>query len=98
LAKDQEDINRIIADVSKGSKFYENEKKKDKELTKKIEHILHLRDELTKNSGVDLEKIEANADQIASRPHSILCWTRLKGYQAPQIRMSKGSQSNNRAF
>ncbi|KAJ7346571.1 hypothetical protein DFH08DRAFT_868602 [Mycena albidolilacea] len=70
LAKDQEDINRIIADVSKGSKFYENEKKKDKELTKKIEHILHLRDELTKNSGVDLEKIEANVDQIL---HKLEC-------------------------
>ncbi|KAF8210189.1 hypothetical protein K438DRAFT_1959463 [Mycena galopus ATCC 62051] len=73
LAKDQEDINRIIADVSKGSKFYENEKKKDKELTKKIEHILHLRDE--KVQGVDLQKIEANVDQIASRPHSLSSWT-----------------------
>ncbi|KAF7361929.1 IMS-domain-containing protein [Mycena venus] len=64
LAKDQEDINRVIADVSKGSKFYENEKKKDKELTKKIEHILQLRDELTKKSGVNLQKIEASVDQI----------------------------------
>ncbi|KAJ6593861.1 IMS-domain-containing protein [Mycena capillaripes] len=67
LAKDQEDINRIIADVSKGSKFYENEKKKDKELTKKIEHILHLRDELTKNPGVDLQKIEASLQKLESQ-------------------------------
>ncbi|KAJ6475326.1 DNA/RNA polymerase [Mycena vitilis] len=64
LAKDQQDINRIIADVSKGSKFYENEKKKDKELTKKIEHILNLRNELTTKSGVDLHKIESSVDQI----------------------------------
>ncbi|KAJ6499342.1 IMS-domain-containing protein [Mycena sanguinolenta] len=67
LAKDQNDINRLIADVSKGSKFYENEKKKDKELTKKIEHILHLRDDLTKRPGVDLQKIEANVDQILQK-------------------------------
>ncbi|KAJ7132790.1 IMS-domain-containing protein [Mycena crocata] len=62
LAKDQADINRIIADVSKGSKFYENEKKKDKELTKKIDQILCIRDELT--SGVDMWKIELQVDQI----------------------------------
>ncbi|KAJ7783089.1 IMS-domain-containing protein [Mycena metata] len=66
LAKDQEDINRIIADVSKGSRFYENEKKKDKELTKKIEHILHLRDELTQRPGVDLLKIEASLRKLES--------------------------------
>ncbi|KAJ7262218.1 hypothetical protein B0H12DRAFT_1209583 [Mycena haematopus] len=70
LAKDQKDINRIIADVSKGSKFYENEKKQDKELTKKIEHILHLRDDLTKRSGVDLQKIEASVDQILHKLES----------------------------
>ncbi|KAJ7096363.1 IMS-domain-containing protein [Mycena epipterygia] len=68
LAKDQANINRIIADVSKGSKFYENEKKKDKELTKKIEQILHIRDELT--SGVDMQKIEANVEQILHKLES----------------------------
>ncbi|KAJ7218103.1 IMS-domain-containing protein [Mycena pura] len=57
LAQDQSDINRVIADASKGSKFYENEKKKDKELTKKIDHILLLRDKLT--SEGDMQKIEA---------------------------------------
>ncbi|KAJ7725863.1 DNA/RNA polymerase [Mycena maculata] len=70
LAKDQGEINRIIADVSKGSKFYENEKKKDKELTKKIEQILHLREELTNKSGVDMPKIESNVDQILNKLES----------------------------
>ncbi|KAF8160747.1 hypothetical protein B0H34DRAFT_350409 [Crassisporium funariophilum] len=65
LAKDQTEINRIISEASKGSKFYENEKKKDKELTARIEKILKLRDEVTK--GVDLHKIELAADQILAQ-------------------------------
>ncbi|KAJ7647371.1 hypothetical protein FB45DRAFT_822203 [Roridomyces roridus] len=67
LAKDQSEINQIIADVSKGSKFYEasnNEKKKDEEVSKKIEQILKLRDELS--SGVDMQRVETSVDHIAS--------------------------------
>lgn len=45
LAKDQTEINRIIAEASKGSLFYENEKRKDKELTEKIQKLLKHRDE-----------------------------------------------------
>jgi DNA polymerase kappa len=71
LAKDQTEINRIIAEASKGSRFYEvslgplnrlrrilellalqNEKRKDKDLTERIEKLLRRRDEVTK--GVDL--------------------------------------------
>lgn len=68
LAKDQTEINRIIAEASKGSKFYEvrwlsrswqscansdewlqqNEKRKDKELTERIQRLLKERDELVK--------------------------------------------------
>ncbi|KAH9892787.1 DNA/RNA polymerase [Cubamyces lactineus] len=65
LAKDQTEINRIIAEVSKGSKFYENEKRKDKELTLRIERILKLRDEAIK--GVDLSKIEQQVDKMVAR-------------------------------
>ena len=72
LAKDQTEINRIISEVSKGSKFYEvltssnilcisikrgtlqNEKKKDMELTVRIDKILKQRDEAIR--GVDLRK------------------------------------------
>ena len=72
LAKDQTEINRIILEASKGSKFFEvricqwpwiwycltapylcqNEKKKDEELTVRIEKILKQRDEAVK--GADL--------------------------------------------
>ncbi|KAK1236311.1 hypothetical protein PQX77_000427 [Marasmius sp. AFHP31] len=68
LTKDQTDINRIIADASKGSKFYEarhlNEKRKDKELTEKIARILKERDEAIK--GADMAKLEHNVDRIIS--------------------------------
>ncbi|KAF4567617.1 hypothetical protein EYR40_006618 [Pleurotus pulmonarius] len=62
LAKDQTEINRIIAEASKGSKFYENEKKKDKDLTERIARILKLRDEAIE--GVDLAKIEHHVDKL----------------------------------
>ncbi|KAF8348380.1 DNA/RNA polymerase [Amanita rubescens] len=64
LAKDQTEINRIIADASKGSKFYENEKRKDKELTEHIQRILKQRDEVMK--GADINRIEALVDRMLS--------------------------------
>jgi len=51
LAKDQTEINRIIAEASKGSKFYDNEKRKDQELTAKIKRLLEERELLMR--GVD---------------------------------------------
>ncbi|KAI0762097.1 DNA/RNA polymerase [Trametes elegans] len=65
LAKDQTEINRVIAEVSKGSKFYENEKRKDKELTERIERIIKLRDEVTK--GVDSSKVEQGVDKLLAQ-------------------------------
>ncbi|KAL1723935.1 hypothetical protein EV715DRAFT_190536 [Schizophyllum commune] len=62
LAKDQTEINRIIAEASKGSKFYDNEKKKDKDLTQRIEKILAIRDEALR--GADIGAIEAIVDHI----------------------------------
>ncbi|KAG7098836.1 hypothetical protein E1B28_000740 [Marasmius oreades] len=68
LTKDQTDINRIIADASKGSKFYENEKRKDKDLTEKIAKILKERDEVTR--AADLQKVEHNVDRLISELES----------------------------
>ncbi|THH28737.1 hypothetical protein EUX98_g5433 [Antrodiella citrinella] len=65
LAKDQTDINRVIAEASKGSKFYENEKRKDKDLTEKIARILKQRDEVTK--GVDMHQVEVGVDQVIAK-------------------------------
>ncbi|KAH9985790.1 hypothetical protein BJV74DRAFT_775412 [Russula compacta] len=62
LSTEQTEINRIIAEASKGSKFYENEKRKDKEVTARIERILKLRDQAMK--GVDMAKVEQKADHL----------------------------------
>ncbi|KZP22360.1 IMS-domain-containing protein [Athelia psychrophila] len=62
LALDQSEINRIIAEASKGSKFYENEKKKDKELTQRIDRILKERDDIIQ--GADLQQAERRAEKI----------------------------------
>ncbi|EPQ29416.1 uncharacterized protein PFL1_03171 [Pseudozyma flocculosa PF-1] len=45
LAKDQDEINRIIYEASKGSKFFENERKKDQQTTERIKLLLARRDE-----------------------------------------------------
>ncbi|EJD03310.1 DNA/RNA polymerase [Fomitiporia mediterranea MF3/22] len=60
LAKDQTEINRIIAEVSKGSKFYENEKRKDKELTERIAKILKIKDDVVKSANI--QELEAERD------------------------------------
>ncbi|KAG5647040.1 hypothetical protein DXG03_001410 [Asterophora parasitica] len=62
LAKDQTEINRIIAEASKGSKFYDNEKKKDNEVTERIGRILKQRDDALK--GVDIKCVEQSADRL----------------------------------
>ena len=62
LALDQSEINRIIAEASKGSKFYENERKKDIELTEKIEKLIKKKEEIMK--GVDLGKETGLAEGI----------------------------------
>jgi len=44
LALDQEEINRIIYEASKGSKFFDNERKKDAQVTEQIKRMLEKRD------------------------------------------------------
>ncbi|KAF5380614.1 hypothetical protein D9615_004634 [Tricholomella constricta] len=68
LAKDQTETNRIIAEASKGSKFYENEKKKDKDLTGRIEKILKQRDDVLR--GVDIKTVEQSADRLIAELES----------------------------
>ncbi|KAG6831837.1 hypothetical protein H0H87_003756 [Tephrocybe sp. NHM501043] len=88
LAKDQTEINHIIAEASKGSKFYENEKKKDKDLTQRIEKILKIselkaqRDLSQTIVHVDMDAFYANVElldnpYLAGKPfgvgHGVLC-------------------------
>ncbi|EGO00102.1 hypothetical protein SERLA73DRAFT_53034 [Serpula lacrymans var. lacrymans S7.3] len=68
LAKDQSEINRIIAEASKGSKFYDNEKRKDKELTERINKILKQRDDA--RQGVDISQIEKSTDHTLDQLES----------------------------
>ncbi|KAL4251432.1 DNA polymerase kappa [Abortiporus biennis] len=65
LAKDQTEINKVIAEASKGSKFYENEKRKDKDLTEKIAKLLKHKNEILKNA--DIAHVEHSVDQIIDK-------------------------------
>ncbi|OCF41902.1 DNA polymerase kappa subunit [Kwoniella heveanensis CBS 569] len=62
LMRDQTEVNRIIAEASKGSKYYLNQVRKDKELTEKIEWYRAKRDEPMKMA--DRERLEVEADRI----------------------------------
>ncbi|KAF8650421.1 hypothetical protein AX16_005226 [Volvariella volvacea WC 439] len=68
LANDQTEINRIIAEASKGSKFYDNEKRRDKDLTERIERILKQCEEACR--GVDMARIEAHVDHLIAELES----------------------------
>ncbi|CAG7854755.1 DNA polymerase IV {ECO:0000255/HAMAP-Rule:MF_01113} Short=Pol IV {ECO:0000255/HAMAP-Rule:MF_01113}; {ECO:0000255/HAMAP-Rule:MF_01113} [Serendipita indica DSM 11827] len=62
LALDQLEINKRIAEASKGSKYYENERRKDEELASKINALLKQRDELM--AMADIPRLEAVADKV----------------------------------
>ena len=63
---DQTEINRIILEASKGSKFYENERKKDEELGRKINATLKKVSADTLPSAV--QSPHAYADHLAPHP------------------------------
>lgn len=65
ITRDQTEINRIIAEASKGSKFYNNQVRKDQELTEKIAWYRNKRDELMRMAPRD--QLEAEADRILRR-------------------------------
>ncbi|EIW70473.1 hypothetical protein TREMEDRAFT_68079 [Tremella mesenterica DSM 1558] len=62
LTRDQTEINRIIAEASKVSSFYNNQVRKDAELTRKIQWFQAKRDELLRTA--DKKRLEAEADKI----------------------------------
>ncbi|KAK8864554.1 hypothetical protein IAR55_001804 [Kwoniella newhampshirensis] len=62
LLRDQTEVNRIIAEASKGSKYYVNQVRKDQELTEKIAWYRAKRDELMKMAQRD--RLEAEAERI----------------------------------
>lgn len=44
---DKERINKIIMEATKGSKFYENELKKDQQVNQRIEKMMQLKEKIT---------------------------------------------------
>lgn len=70
LAKDQEEINRIIYEVSKGSKFFENERKKDAQTTERINALLARRDQKLLQvppGSPEWKSIERKIEDMATR-------------------------------
>lgn len=70
LAIDQEQINRTIYEVSKGSKFFENERKKDAQTTERINTLLARRDEKlrqTPTGSPEWLSIERKIEEISTR-------------------------------
>ncbi|SJX62198.1 related to DNA polymerase kappa [Sporisorium reilianum f. sp. reilianum] len=70
LAKDQDEINRIIYEVSKGSKFFENERKKDAQTTERINALLARRDQKLLQvppGSAEWQSIERRIEDMATR-------------------------------
>ncbi|XP_063151603.1 DNA polymerase kappa isoform X2 [Candoia aspera] len=64
---DKEKINQIIMEASKGSKFYENELKKDQQVNKRIEKMLKLKSKITEQqilkAQLQMDKLAVALDQ-----------------------------------
>uniref|UniRef100_A0A8C4N7Q0 DNA polymerase kappa n=1 Tax=Eptatretus burgeri TaxID=7764 RepID=A0A8C4N7Q0_EPTBU len=60
---DKEKINKIILDASKGSRFYENELKKEEQVNQRIKKMLLQKEQLTKQ---DVERAQKQMDEMAA--------------------------------
>uniref|UniRef100_A0A8B9PEL5 DNA polymerase kappa n=1 Tax=Apteryx owenii TaxID=8824 RepID=A0A8B9PEL5_APTOW len=58
---DKEKINKIIMEATKGSRFYENELKKDKQLNQRIEKMMQLKEKITSQQ---LLKAQLQVDKL----------------------------------
>ncbi|XP_067425191.1 DNA polymerase kappa isoform X1 [Emydura macquarii macquarii] len=59
---DKEKINTIIMEATKGSRFYENELKKDQQVNQRIEKMMQLKDKITSQQ---LLKAQLQVDKLA---------------------------------
>ncbi|XP_036382733.1 DNA polymerase kappa [Megalops cyprinoides] len=64
---DRDKINKIILEVSKGSRFYENELKKDRQVNQRIERMLQQKAQITEQqlgkAQVQVEKMAADLER-----------------------------------
>lgn len=70
LAMDQDQINRTIYEVSKGSKFFENERKKDAQTTERINALLARRDDKLRQTppgSAEWLSIERKIEDLSTR-------------------------------
>ncbi|XP_065595814.1 DNA polymerase kappa isoform X2 [Cyrtonyx montezumae] len=58
---DKDKINKIIMEASKGSKFYENELKKDQQVNQRIEKMMQLKEKITQQQ---LLKAQLQVDKL----------------------------------
>ncbi|XP_068781615.1 DNA polymerase kappa-like isoform X1 [Struthio camelus] len=58
---DKEKINKIIMEATKGSRFYENELKKDKQVNQRIEKMMQLKEKITNQQ---LLKAQLQVDKL----------------------------------
>uniref|UniRef100_A0A8C0E839 DNA polymerase kappa n=1 Tax=Bubo bubo TaxID=30461 RepID=A0A8C0E839_BUBBB len=58
---DKEKINKIIMETTKGSRFYENELKKDQQVNQRIEKMMQLKEKITKQQ---LLKAQLQVDKL----------------------------------
>uniref|UniRef100_S4RXM2 DNA polymerase kappa n=1 Tax=Petromyzon marinus TaxID=7757 RepID=S4RXM2_PETMA len=61
---DKERINKVILDISKGSRFYENELKKEQQVNQKIERMLQQKGQLTDQQ---IRQAELQMDSLVER-------------------------------
>ncbi|XP_008417080.1 DNA polymerase kappa [Poecilia reticulata] len=60
---DRDKINRIIMEASKGSRFYENELKKEQQVNQRIEKMMHQKAQISEQL---LQKAQAQVEKMAS--------------------------------
>ncbi|KAG7481442.1 hypothetical protein MATL_G00066550 [Megalops atlanticus] len=64
---DRDKINKIILEISKGSRFYENELKKDQQVNQRIERMLQQKAQITeqqlRKAQVQVEKMAADLER-----------------------------------
>ncbi|KAF8326536.1 uncharacterized protein EI90DRAFT_3281627 [Cantharellus anzutake] len=86
LARDQSEINRIIAEASKNSRFFQEAKRKDGMLTEKIGKLLAERDSVM--SIMDIRNAESTVDKMISAMEAtrdvskIICHVDLDAFYA----------------
>lgn len=70
LKKDQEEINRIIYEASRGSKFFENERRNDERITARVEAMLITMEERLRavpEGSHEWHAIEKKAEALAAK-------------------------------